>query len=100
MKGFPNSREKPFSLGAVKFGDELDSTECTHLIKSLAYCKLPFQCAHGRPSLTPLVDFSHLQSNCDKQTSKPQLWKIKKKLESRQQQIENKYDSVFPNSTV
>ncbi|XP_076360566.1 uncharacterized protein LOC143252400 isoform X2 [Tachypleus tridentatus] len=71
--------------GAVKFGDELDNTECIHLIKSLTYCKLPFQCAHGRPSLTPLVDFSYLQSNCDKQSTKPQLWKIKNKLELRQQ---------------
>ncbi|VVD00386.1 unnamed protein product [Leptidea sinapis] len=34
---------------AVKFGDTLSKDNCVSLIKALATCKSPFQCAHGRP---------------------------------------------------
>lgn len=37
------------------FGDRLDLDQCTRLVKQLARTELPFQCAHGRPSLVPLV---------------------------------------------
>uniref|UniRef100_UPI00358EA5CE DNA mismatch repair protein Mlh3-like isoform X1 n=1 Tax=Myxine glutinosa TaxID=7769 RepID=UPI00358EA5CE len=47
--------------GAVKFGDKLTRKQCTVLLRSLAACKLPFQCAHGRPSMTPLADLGHLK---------------------------------------
>uniref|UniRef100_A0A8C4N9D4 MutL homolog 3 n=1 Tax=Eptatretus burgeri TaxID=7764 RepID=A0A8C4N9D4_EPTBU len=47
--------------GAVKFGDKLTRKECTVLLQSLAACKLPFQCAHGRPSMMPLADLGHLK---------------------------------------
>ncbi|GCC21137.1 hypothetical protein chiPu_0019604 [Chiloscyllium punctatum] len=46
--------------GAVKFGDGLNVEECRSLMDSLAGCDLPFQCAHGRPSILPLVDLDHL----------------------------------------
>ncbi|XP_051877221.1 LOW QUALITY PROTEIN: DNA mismatch repair protein Mlh3 [Pristis pectinata] len=46
--------------GAVKFGDALSVEECRSLINSLASCHLPFQCAHGRPSILPLADLDHL----------------------------------------
>ncbi|XP_048456304.1 DNA mismatch repair protein Mlh3-like isoform X1 [Rhincodon typus] len=46
--------------GAVKFGDVLNVEECKSLMDSLAGCDLPFQCAHGRPSILPLVDLDHL----------------------------------------
>lgn len=42
--------------GAIMFNDELTLAECTSLIRRLAQCSLPFQCAHGRPSMAPLVD--------------------------------------------
>ncbi|OAR00030.1 hypothetical protein LLEC1_00477 [Akanthomyces lecanii] len=42
--------------GAIMFNDELTLAECTSLIRKLAQCSLPFQCAHGRPSMAPLVD--------------------------------------------
>lgn len=38
------------------FNDELTLDECTSLIASLARCSLPFQCAHGRPSMIPVLD--------------------------------------------
>ena len=41
--------------GAIMFGDELSLPECEALMAGLAKCRFPFQCAHGRPSLSPLV---------------------------------------------
>ncbi|KAF0700106.1 Aste57867_9385 [Aphanomyces stellatus] len=40
---------------AIMFGDPLTLEECEHLIAQLSTCRLPFQCAHGRPSIVPLV---------------------------------------------
>jgi DNA mismatch repair ATPase MutL len=41
--------------GAVMFGDPLSLPECARLLRLLTTCRLPFQCAHGRPSVLPLV---------------------------------------------
>ncbi|KAI5967516.1 MLH3 [Candida margitis] len=41
---------------AVMFGDGLSKSEMRDLIDKLSKCKLPFQCAHGRPSIVPLVN--------------------------------------------
>ncbi|KPM45582.1 hypothetical protein AK830_g906 [Neonectria ditissima] len=41
---------------AIMFNDPLDSDECAQLISRLSRCAFPFQCAHGRPSIAPLVD--------------------------------------------
>jgi DNA mismatch repair protein MLH3 len=49
-----------FLLGAIKFGDELSLTQCAQLIKALGQCDVPFQCAHGRPLLTPLLELGGL----------------------------------------
>ncbi|KAI4182772.1 MAG: hypothetical protein LQ346_006492 [Caloplaca aetnensis] len=40
---------------AIMFNDELSLEECEVLVKRLARCTFPFQCAHGRPSMVPLV---------------------------------------------
>ncbi|KAL8733335.1 MAG: hypothetical protein Q9166_002159 [cf. Caloplaca sp. 2 TL-2023] len=40
---------------AIMFNDELSQSECETLVKRLSVCKTPFQCAHGRPSMVPLV---------------------------------------------
>ena len=45
---------------AIMFNDELSNEQCKVLIKRLADCAFPFQCAHGRPSLVPLVDLMAL----------------------------------------
>lgn len=42
--------------GAIMFNDVLSLDECAKLIARLADCAFPFQCAHGRPSMVPLVD--------------------------------------------
>lgn len=43
-------------LGAIMFNDVLSTEECRVLVDRLAGRAFPFQCAHGRPSMVPLVD--------------------------------------------
>ena len=40
---------------AIMFGDKLTHEQCVDVVQSLARCKYPFQCAHGRPSAIPLT---------------------------------------------
>jgi DNA mismatch repair protein MLH3 len=40
---------------AIMFNDRLTTEECGALIESLAACAFPFQCAHGRPSMVPVI---------------------------------------------
>ena len=47
-------------LGAIKFGDNLSHRECEALIRDLSRCDLPFQCAHGRPSVMPVLQLEQL----------------------------------------
>jgi DNA mismatch repair protein MLH3 len=37
------------------FNDPLTVQQCSDLVQRLAACAFPFQCAHGRPSMVPLV---------------------------------------------
>lgn len=48
---------------AIMFNDELSSDQCKTLITRLADCAFPFQCAHGRPSLIPLVDLGGMENS-------------------------------------
>ena len=41
--------------GAIRFGDALSHEDRQQLLDDLANCNSPFQCAHGRPSLVPLM---------------------------------------------
>ncbi|XP_003472473.1 DNA mismatch repair protein Mlh3 isoform X2 [Cavia porcellus] len=61
--------------GAIKFNDHLSPEESYRLIEALSWCQLPFQCAHGRPSMLPLADLDHLEH--EKQI-KPNLAKLRK----------------------
>ncbi|OSD04616.1 hypothetical protein PYCCODRAFT_1386837 [Trametes coccinea BRFM310] len=44
--------------GAIMFNDALTLEQCRTLLDRLAETALPFQCAHGRRSLVPLVETS------------------------------------------
>ncbi|XP_011692278.1 PREDICTED: uncharacterized protein LOC105452664 isoform X2 [Wasmannia auropunctata] len=46
--------------GAIKFGNRLTLQQCTSLIKLLNYTKFPNRCAHGRPTIIPMIEFSEL----------------------------------------
>lgn len=41
---------------AIMFNDVLSVEECQNLVSGLARCTFPFQCAHGRPSMIPILD--------------------------------------------
>jgi DNA mismatch repair protein MLH3 len=42
--------------GAIMFNDYLSKEQCRELVVRLSDCIFPFQCAHGRPSMVPLLD--------------------------------------------
>lgn len=48
--------------GAIKFGDELSLLQCTQLVRALGQCDVPFQCAHGRPLLAPILELGELNA--------------------------------------
>ncbi|XP_055720834.1 DNA mismatch repair protein Mlh3 isoform X4 [Salvelinus fontinalis] len=62
--------------GAIKFNDSLSKKECCSLVGALSSCQLPFQCAHGRPSIAPLVDVLHL--NDQEEPPRPNLRKLRR----------------------
>ncbi|KAI8488766.1 DNA mismatch repair protein [Branchiostoma belcheri] len=68
--------------GAIKFGDPLEEADCADLIRCLSRCNLPFQCAHGRPSLIPIIDLtSPIQKEEQSQEySRPNLGKLKHRI--------------------
>lgn len=45
---------------AIMFNDSLSIEECQALVSRLARCAFPFQCAHGRPSMIPILDLRSL----------------------------------------
>jgi DNA mismatch repair protein MLH3 len=45
---------------AIMFNDVLNINQCKILLNDLSKCILPFQCAHGRPSLTVLTRIGSL----------------------------------------
>lgn len=40
---------------AIMFNDKLEKNDCIQLLARLGECAFPFQCAHGRPSMIPLM---------------------------------------------
>ncbi|XP_018337051.1 PREDICTED: DNA mismatch repair protein MutL-like [Trachymyrmex septentrionalis] len=52
--------------GAIKFGDRLTLEECTNLIQLLKNTKFPNRCAHGRPTIIPVIEFSELEKRSTK----------------------------------
>ena len=41
------------------FNDPLTRRECEELVRNLAECAFPFMCAHGRPSMVPLIELGN-----------------------------------------
>ncbi|GAA5994097.1 hypothetical protein JCM5350_008092 [Sporobolomyces pararoseus] len=48
--------------GAIMFNDRLRDEQAQALLESLAKTKFPWTCAHGRPSIVPLVNFQSTPS--------------------------------------
>ncbi|TRZ02457.1 hypothetical protein DNTS_030284 [Danionella cerebrum] len=68
--------------GAIKFNDVLSKEECCSLVKLLSSCQLPFQCAHGRPSIIPLADLLHLEDQ--QELPRPNMMKLRRMYKSWQ----------------
>ncbi|CAG8513295.1 10524_t:CDS:2 [Paraglomus brasilianum] len=49
--------------GAIMFNDKLSRENCIELVSKLAECMFPFQCAHGRPSMIPVVSLDSVQKS-------------------------------------
>eukprot|EP00890_Picochlorum_soloecismus_P005642 jgi/Picsp_1/6079/NSC_03433-R1_dna mismatch repair protein len=47
---------------AIMFGDPLTKEQSRDLVKSLASTNLFFECAHGRPTVIPLIDLARLDA--------------------------------------
>ncbi|KAG0368069.1 DNA mismatch repair protein [Gamsiella multidivaricata] len=56
--------------GAIMFNDKLSLAQCEGVVRSLAECKFPFQCAHGRPSIVPLTILDQTMPHQQKQRSR------------------------------
>lgn len=54
---------------AIMFNDQLSLDDCKSLLGRLADCALPFQCAHGRPSMVPLIDMCNSILRADEASS-------------------------------
>ncbi|XP_075048719.1 DNA mismatch repair protein Mlh3 [Mixophyes fleayi] len=80
--------------GAVKFNDPLSLEESRHLMRSLARCSLPFQCAHGRPAILPLADLQHMEQEV---SPKPNLTRLRR--QHRAWQLFGKGSSLAPEQT-
>ncbi|KAJ3574792.1 hypothetical protein NP233_g1526 [Leucocoprinus birnbaumii] len=66
--------------GAIMFNDTLTLGECESLVQRLALTAYPFQCAHGRPSLVPLIELGPQTGNLGQRRASPFDWS---KLEVR-----------------
>ena len=62
--------------GAIRFGDILSMSECLTLVHLLSKCNLPFQCAHGRPSIVPLINLDLLETSWQVRTDQPKLSRL------------------------
>lgn len=54
---------------AIMFGDRLTDKQCRQLITNLSKCDFAFICAHGRPSVIPLIDLGEEDSANDNKLS-------------------------------
>lgn len=62
MYSAPNDFFVIFSA-AVKFNQTLSLVEMENMMKALAECDFPFQCAHGRPSIAPVIDMEDFKNS-------------------------------------
>ncbi|KKZ61362.1 hypothetical protein EMCG_04007 [[Emmonsia] crescens] len=56
---------------SIMFNDSLGRAECENLVSRLALCAFPFQCAHGRPSMIPIVNLGSISSSDERPTPEP-----------------------------
>lgn len=71
---------------AVMFGDRLDPQQGQAVVENLKATRLSFQCAHGRPTVAPLIDMGNFrtaaleQKRCTAEQSAVALEALRAKL--------------------
>ena len=69
---------------AIKFDDPLTIKECRDIVEQMPSLRFPFQCAHGRPTMIPLINLTYLKKlssrNGYTQECKSLLKKYSKKI--------------------
>ena len=66
---------------AIMFNDSLSLEECEALVDKLARTRFPFICAHGRPSMVPLVETGGLGGYEDEKAVEMADWMAKMRRE-------------------
>jgi len=85
----PNIQQSLIILkGAVKFGDSLTPSDCKNLIKRLQTCQNPFVCAHGRPSIVPLLHLQKLEEKCRIEVEKPNISRLVSNMKKEEREIQ------------
>ncbi|XP_038221295.1 protein PFF0380w-like [Zerene cesonia] len=79
---------------AIMFGDKLSKRSCVELLESLAECKTPFQCAHGRPVMAVIMEMKGNVPKYNISMKKVKLYKSNKKGEEQQIQKITKSNNV------
>ena len=54
---------------AIMFGDVLTEEVCKQVIQDLSNCDMSFICAHGRPSVVPLIDLASIETQAEQTIS-------------------------------
>jgi DNA mismatch repair protein MLH3 len=67
------------------FNDELSHEQCNDLLLRLSQCAFPFQCAHGRPSIVPIIDLAAMPEKARAYTSTDRFGKAFKNWKSKYQ---------------
>ena len=58
------------------FGDKLSLEECKFLLCEISHCHTPFQCAHGRPSVAPILSLEKLSTSSSYSSTKIQFSRL------------------------
>ena len=61
--------------GAIMFGQTLARETCQQMVRDLASCGAPFQCAHGRPNVSVVCNLEVARRTGERE--KPKLRKLK-----------------------
>lgn len=77
--------------GAIMFGDKLSKEQSKRLVEDLAATHLSLQCAHGRPTVVPLVQIDALKRAVQTRRSVGRIRDPQRRisLKSLKQQLEN-----------
>ncbi|KIR57329.1 DNA mismatch repair protein MLH3 [Cryptococcus gattii Ru294] len=78
--------------GAIMFEDRLSYDQCGRLVHQLSRTRFPFMCAHGRPSMVPLVILNEQDKPITKAYRKINWENLRNKMDEDNRDVENDDD--------